>query len=64
MFAYEGILDLFDFLLFLWEDKEELEEEEDEEDLYLLLFLDLCFGLGLSFLLCLRDVCLSVDSKC
>ena len=55
-------LDLFDFILFLWEDKDEdLEEEEDEEDLYLR-FLDLCFGSGWSLLLCLvRDVCLSGD---
>ena len=60
-------LDLFNFLLLLWDDKEEkleeLEEEEDEENLYLL-FLDFCFGLGWSLLLSLfRDVCLLGDTK-
>ena len=44
LFLYE-CLDLFDFLILLWDDREEeLEEEEDEEDLYLLLFLHFCFG--------------------
>ena len=58
-------LDLFDFLLLLWEGKEEdLEEEEEEEDLCLLLFFDSCFVLGWSLLLSLFwDVCLSGDCQ-